>query len=84
MNAQDIQPQYVVMSVPQIQDMPSRKILFLLIPVVVRERVEGRLPCGFIFKLLIVILFTCSLRDRGKPCEQGRGGQALRERAWGR
>ncbi|MCG3109764.1 hypothetical protein L3N51_02060 [Metallosphaera sp. J1] len=61
-------PQYVVMPVPPIQDMPSRdKILFLLMPVVemVRERVEGRLPGGFTyFKLLIVmILFTCSLRD---------------------
>ncbi|BCS92228.1 hypothetical protein [Metallosphaera javensis (ex Sakai et al. 2022)] len=66
-NATIQRPQYVVMSVPPLEDMPSRKILFLLMPVVemVRERVEGRLPGGFTyFKLLIVmIVFTCSLRD---------------------
>ncbi|BCS93306.1 hypothetical protein [Metallosphaera javensis (ex Sakai et al. 2022)] len=65
-NATIQRPQYVVMSVPPLEDMPSRKILFLLMPVVemLRERVEGRLPGGFIFKLLIVmIVFTCSLRD---------------------
>ncbi|WP_287689138.1 IS5/IS1182 family transposase [Metallosphaera javensis (ex Sakai et al. 2022)] len=72
MNTLDIKrPQYVVMSVPPLEDMPSRdKILFLLMPVVemLRERVEGRLPGGFTyFKLLIVIVFTCSLRDAVNP-----------------
>ncbi|BCS93310.1 MAG: hypothetical protein MjAS7_1918 [Metallosphaera javensis (ex Sakai et al. 2022)] len=68
MNSKIIQPQYVVMSVPPVEDMPFRdKILFLLTPVVemVRPRVERRIPGSFTyFKLLVVmIVYCCSLRD---------------------
>ncbi|BBL46961.1 IS5/IS1182 family transposase [Metallosphaera sedula] len=62
------QPQYVVMPVPPLEDMPSKdKTLFLLQPVVemVRPRVEEKLPGSFTyFKLLVVmIVYCCSLRD---------------------